>query len=102
MNDWRKKVKSVTEVQFYSKWDRVGWFIEKVRVKQNWNSESYVSGSIDSKTGGIHNVSYTPTSIWCKSSNRKNGKQFHSEKCNVFTHVKTLWIWEVYENLCNC
>ena len=71
MNDRKKSKKcnrtSVTEGQFYSKWDRVGWFIEKVRVKHNWNSESYVSGSIDSKTGGIHNVSYSQTSKCCKS-----------------------------------
>ena len=31
---------------------------------------------------------------------KQNETKFHSEKCNVFTHVKTLWIWESYENLC--
>ena len=100
MNDWKSE--SITEVQFFSKWDWVGWLIEKVRVKQNWKSESYVSGRIDSKTGGIHNVSYTPTSESCKLSNGKKKIKKNStlKKCNVFTHVKTLWIWESYENLC--
>ena len=55
-----------------------------MRVKQNWNSESYVSGSIDSKTGGIHNVSYTPTSKSCKSSNKKKWRKQSTLK-NVFT-----------------
>ena len=72
-----------------------------MRIKENWNSENYVSGRIYSKTGGIYNVSHTPTSELYKLSNgEKYLKEFHSEKCNVFTHVKTLWIWESYENLC--
>ena len=67
-----EKSESITEVQFFSKWDWLGWLIEKVRIKQNRKSESHVSGRIDSKIGGIHNVSYTPTSASCKSSNTQN------------------------------
>ena len=50
--------------------------IEKVREKKESErkSESYVLGRIDSKTGGIHNVSYTPISASCKSSNTQNEK----------------------------
>ena len=42
------KSEFITEVQLFSKWDWVGWLIVNVRVKQNWKSESYVSGRIDS------------------------------------------------------
>ena len=72
-----------------------------MRVKQHWKNESYFSGRIDSKTGGIHNVSYTPTSKSCKSSNKKKWRKQSTLK-NVFTHVKTLWIWEIFEHLCKC
>ena len=73
-----EKSESRTEVQFsfFSKLDWVGLLIENVREKQNWESESYVLGRIDIKTGGIHNVSYTPISASCKSSNTQNEKNW--------------------------
>ena len=73
-DEWLKKVKVEQKCNFlfFSKLDWVGLLIENVREKQNWESESYVLGRIDSKTGGMHNISYTPTSASCKSSNTQN------------------------------
>ena len=82
-----EKSECITEVQFFSKWDWVGWLIEKVRVKQNWKSEIYDSGRIDSKTGGMHYVSYTPTSKSCKVSNTTKWKKIYNLKNGICLHM---------------
>ena len=99
MNDWKKCKYSKSAFFKMGLGGMVDW---KSESQTELKRESYVSGRIDSKTVGIHYVSYTPTSESCKLSNKTKWKKFHSEKCNVFTHVTTLWIWESYENLCKC
>ena len=54
---------------FFFKVGLGGMVDRKNESQTKLNSESYVSGRIDFKTGEIHNESYTPTSESYKSSN---------------------------------
>ena len=87
MNDSKKwKYNGST---FFFKVGLSGMVDWKSESQTELKSESYISGSIDSKMGGINNVSYSQTSESCKLL--KNIYKKSHKHCGI---------WELYEIFC--